>query len=127
MGKGNLGYFLLTLSLFMIDFTYSTTISLIIYGILNNKLNKSIAFCLCFTSAIMLLCVAPFFYLNLTNYLNSITVRQTFSVKKSEIYDELDGWDSMLIIDDPLANVQETKRESDYSDISQLSGLQKVD
>lgn len=128
VGKGNIKYFLLALFFLVLDFTYSIIICILIYTNFTSKnVFGVLTSIVTIASVFFLLAVAPFFYLNVSNFLNSTSVHQKFSnksVRRSlKGLSDAQDTDSMLIQEDPLDSIREHARNSDSSDISKFNSL----
>ncbi|OMJ74304.1 hypothetical protein SteCoe_26791 [Stentor coeruleus] len=128
IGKGNIKYFLLALFFLVLDFTYSIIICILLYTNFTSKNAIGVLTSIVtIASVFFLLAVAPFFYLNMSNFLNSTSVHQKFSNKNvrrslaglSDVQDT----DSMLIQEDPLDSIREHARDSESSEISKFNSL----
>ena len=96
VGKGNLGWFLFMILILMTDFIWSSITSLEMIQANTLEISSISKNVFAFISTLMLLFLSPFFYLNISNYLNSTTVHKEFSKKKSK-YEFFEGRKSILL------------------------------
>ena len=80
----------------MADFIWSSITSLTISQTNTLEIPSISKKIFAFMSTLMLLFLSPFFYLNISNYLNSTTVHKEFSKRKSK-YDFIEGRASILL------------------------------
>lgn len=122
VGRGNLKLFLGMLTVLTMDFTYSLIASMFFISYYSNLLWKIAAGFLIILSTLLLIFAAPFFYLFISNFLNSTTVHKKFSRKSraSSMKNVGESSDSHLIQEDPLANIPDLPVERTSSEFSQI-------
>lgn len=124
IGKGNLKLFLLTLVFFILDFAYTMVISVIFIQYHTGIAWQIATNMLVILSTLLLIFVSPFYYLFLSNFLNSTTVHKQFSRKSAlnsvKSIDNLGQSSSLLISEDQFNNIPDLEFERSSSEISQM-------